>query len=157
ALQVATRFYQESPADLLAARAVIEATVAQGVAQSNVYKLQDARRSFEDALMRADALLQRVPNDEDLIFQRAEIGNRLTAEFGMLGEVDAARDIESKSVAVLDGLIARRPENVRWRNQRIKMAVSLATLLRRAARTNPALAIQVTPAFREVYRMAREN
>lgn len=157
AMQVATRFYAESPADVLAAKAMIEATVAQGTAQSNVYKLQDARKSYEDALVRSDALLKRIPGDEDLIFQRANIGNRLTAEFAMLGEVEKARDVESASIAVLDSLIARHPENVRWRNQKIKMAVSIATLLRRAARANPALAPQVIPAFREVYLMARQN
>src|SRR5581483_6258245 len=64
---------------------------------------------------------------------------------------------EGKSLAVLDPLIARHPENVRWRSQRIRMAVSMATLLRRAARTDPSLAPQVIPAFREVYKMAREN
>lgn len=156
ALKVAKSLEADSPADARASKAMIEALIAEGMASSNVNRFEDARKSFEEGLRRAETLLQRLPGEEDLLFLRADVGNRLTSVLAMLGEIGQARDTENVSIAVLDRLIAKHPENVRWRSQKIRMAASSASLLRRAARKEPALASQVTPAYREVYGMARE-
>lgn len=156
-MRVARAFYQQSPGDSLAGKAVMEATLTQGIVQSNVYRVNEARQSVEEALRWADDLRRRYPGDEELVYQRALIGNRLTGILGLLDEVEAARAAEADAIAILDPLIAKRPENVRWRNLRIRMAASSANLLRRAARRNPALAPGVDPAFRDACTLAREN
>ncbi len=157
ALRVARGFIAQSPGEVLAAKAMVEATLEVGVVQANLYQLQAALQSFKDALRCADELHHRLPADEEVSYQRAAIGNRLTAVLSMADQLPAARAAEGEATAILDSLILKHPENVRWRDLRIKMGISTAAILRRQSRQDPSLQPQVMPAFRAVYLMAEQN
>lgn len=157
ALQLARAFYEQSPKEPLAAKALIGALYTMGVVQSNMGQALAAKQNIGEGVRRADELFKQTPEDDDLAALRADAGNHLTGVLAILGEVIAARDAEAAAVAVLDGLIAKHPENVGWRNLRIKMAASTAGILRRLAVKDPSLKPQLLPAIRLAYTMAREN
>ena len=145
------------PDSALALRTAAEAAMMQGAAFSNVQRIQDAVRWMKESVRLNDEARKKIPDDTELIGQRAAAGNRYSNVLTLAGEYDLALASTNESVAILDPLMAAHPENTRWRADRIRLALGQANLLRRAARKNPALKPQATAAFRAVYMMARDN
>jgi len=156
-LRLAKLFYQQSPHDVLAEKAMIESLFIVGDAQMNVGEMRAGRDSLIESARRADELRKRLPDDEELAWRRAVIGNQLTGAYNLLGELEEARAAEAVSTGILDPLIAKHPANMRWRNQRIKMAASEAAILRKLSLKDPSLRPLVLPAVFATYKMAREN
>ena len=120
-------------------------------------RLPDSRQADEEALWRARALLAADPRNNEVAFDRVQAGHSLAVVERGLGNYPSGRDIESEAIQVLDGLLKRDPANIRWRQWRVRMQSTLATLLVKLAAANPALQPQVLPAMRMAYRLAREN
>jgi tetratricopeptide (TPR) repeat protein len=86
-----------------------------------------------------------------------QAGHSLAVVERGLGKPAEAREIEGKAIQVLDGLLMRHPDNIRWRQWRLRMQSTEATLLLKLAETNPALRPQVLPAMRLAYELAKED
>ena len=156
-LRAAQAIQKEWPDDVVAARTAVEAAMIEGIAFANIKKIQESLRYMKEAVRLSDEARSKFPQDAELAGQRAAVGNRYANLLTLSGEYDRALEEINRAVAVLDPLMLSHPENNHWRKDRIKLATGQANLLRRAARTNPALRPQVTPAFRSAYLMARDN
>jgi len=146
-----------SPQEMLAKQALVTALLAQGSALWALRKPEDARRVDEEALQRAQELLAVDPGNEDIAFARVQAGHSLAVVQRDLGNLAAGWDTESKAIQVMDGLLHRHPENVRWCKWRMRMQSTAATLLVKLALKDSSLQPQVLPAMRLAYQLAKEN
>jgi tetratricopeptide (TPR) repeat protein len=145
------------PGDPLAARTLIDATMMQGAALSNVLRIRESLNYMKEAVRLCDEAIRKFPDDPELIAQRATTGNRLIAVSSLNGDYDQALAAAQKTAEIIDPLIAAHPENIRWRADRIRLASNLAGALRNASSQRPELKPQLNGAFRDAYLMAREH
>ena len=141
----------------LAKRALVIALLDQGSVLRVMGRLPDSRQADAEALACAQALLAADPRNNEVAFDRVQAGHSLAVVERSLGNYPHGRDIESEAIQVLDGLLKREPANIRYRQWRVRMQSTLATLLVKLAAANPALQPQVLPAMRLAYRLASEN
>ena len=120
-------------------------------------KLADARGADGEALQGAEELLAADPANDDVAFERVQAGHSLAVVERGLGNFAAGWDAESKSIQVMDEMLKRHPENIRWCKWRMRMQSTAATLLVKLAEKDPALQPQVLPAMRLAYQLAKDN
>jgi len=157
ALDVAQVFRRRYPDHMLAWRSWAEANMLRGNTLFDTQQLPAALEHFQQAVRIADEARARFPNEVELVVLRVEAGNRMGNTAAALGRNEDGLRAIDETAALFDPLISGHPENPGWRDLRIKIAVSHASLIRRLARANPAFQPQVLPAFRDVYLMAKEN
>src|SRR5579862_6752143 len=105
----------QMPQEPLAARTLASALATQGNVLSTVGQNRNARQSLQEGALLSEKLLKQNPSDDELGFSRARVGHWLSNVEGTLGEYETALAEELQAQSVLDGLLARHPENFRWR------------------------------------------
>ena len=156
ALRTARAWHARSPGEPLASRALVIALSTAGNVRLSMGQAREAREVLEEALRRSDALLKQEP-DDDLAYDSARTEHWLASAVGALDGPAAALGIEKNARERMDSMLARHPENVRWRNLRIMMAASTASILRRLAEKDPSLQPQSLNASREAWTLAQAN
>ncbi len=142
---------------MLAKRALFTALLAKGSALGSTGKLADARAADGEALQRAEELLAADPGNDEVAFDRVQAGHSLAVVERGLGNYSAGWDIESKAIQVMDEMLKRHPENIRWCKWRMRMQSTAATLLLKLAEKDATLQPQVLPAMRLAYQLAKDN
>ena len=146
-----------SPRELLARRALVIALLSQGSILGVMVRLPDAHRADAEALQRAEQLFAGAPQSEDLAFDRVQAGHSLAVVERGLGHYAEGLEDERQAIEVLDAMLKRHPENIRWRKWRVRMQSTMATLLARLSEKDPTVREQVLPAMWQAYQLAREN
>ncbi len=157
ALKTARAWLAETPDDPLAAKALVTALSTSGSILNGIGKSADARDRFQEAVDRATVLYQKDPVNDDLGFVRATAGYRLANLLHVMGDSQTALDQEKHAKTVLDGMLERHPENIRWRNLRIYMLDNMGDFLGVLARQDPSLKPSILDAFQEAFRLARSD
>jgi tetratricopeptide (TPR) repeat protein len=153
----ARAWLDSSPREILAKRALVTALTAKGSALWSMGKLAEARAADAEALQRAEELLAADPGNDEGAFERVQAGHSLAVVERGLGYFAAGWDTESKAIQVMDGMLKRRPDNIRWRKWRMRMQSTAATLLLKLAEKDSTLQPQVLPSMRLAYQLAKEN
>jgi tetratricopeptide (TPR) repeat protein len=153
----ARAWLDSSPREMLAKRALVTALMAKGSALWSTGKLADARGADGEALQGAEELLSADPGNDEVAFERVQSGHSLAVVERGLGNFAAGWDTESKAIRVMDGMLKRHPENIRWCKWRMRMQSTAATLLVKLAEKDPALQPQVLPAMLLAYQLAKDN
>ena len=153
----ARAWYAKSPGDMFAGRGLVLALSTEGNILLNRGQPREARTDLEEATRSSEQLALHYPEDDEIAFDRARAGHWFASSLGSLGEAALANTEEERAKAVVDELLKRHPENFRWRNLRVRMAVSTAGFLRSLAKTDPSLQPLILSANREAYEMAQEN
>lgn len=156
AIERARAWLRSSPQEPLAKRGLVTALLARGSVFRPMGRLGDARQADEEALRLAEESLAAEPGNDDAAFDRVQAGHSLAVIERELGETAAAWDLERTATQVLDGLLLRHADNTRWRQVRMRMQSTAATLLLKLAETDPAMRPQVLPAMRLAYQLAKE-
>ena len=146
-----------APEEPLAKRALAIALLDWGSVLRIIGRLPDARDADREALERTRALAVADPRNNEIAFDRVQAGHSLAVVERDLGNYPIGWDIETEAIQLLDGMLKGDPANIRWRQWRVRMQSTLATLLVKLAASSPALAPQVFPAMRLAYQLAREN
>ncbi len=146
-----------APDEPLAKRALAIALLDWGSVLRMMSRLPDAREADAEALRATQTLVAANPRDNEIAFDRVQAGHSLAVVERELGNYSSGRDIEIAAIQVLDGMLKGDPANTRWRQWRVRMQSTLATLLIKLAATDKALEPQVFPAMRLAYQLAREN
>jgi tetratricopeptide (TPR) repeat protein len=153
----ARAWYARSPTEPFAVRAMVTTLSTEGNILLNRGQPRDARVDLEQATRLSEQLMQQNPADDEMAFDRARAGHWLASALTTLGDAAAARVEEDRAKVVMDGLLARHPDNFRWRNLRVRMAVSTSVILRTLSQSDPSLKALILPANQEAHEMAREN
>jgi len=157
AVRAARSWYAQSPREPLAKRALASALATEGNVLSTVGEPRSALKDLEEATRLSQQLSDQNPEDQELGFSRARAGHWLANVRASLGDYAAARAEEDEAKSVLDRLLARHPENFRWRQLRVQMATSTASIFRHLAQADASLKPRIMEAVREAYEMARLN
>jgi serine/threonine protein kinase len=153
----ARAWLDSSPREMLAKRALVTALLAKGSALWSTGKLADARAADGEALQRAEDLLAADPGNDEVAFDRVQAAHSLAVVERGLGNLAAGWETESKAIQVLDEMLKRHPDNIRWCKWRMRMQSTTATLLLKLAEKDSALQPQVLPAMHLAYQLAKEN
>jgi tetratricopeptide (TPR) repeat protein len=160
-LALARVWKAQSPNEPLADRALLTSLSILGSAYRYKGTYQEGRKVLVEAATLGDAMLARKPEDGDLIYDVAR-AKYLLAD-AMANTAGPAAQSEQEASALVDSLLARNPENTRWRHLRILIASSAALRLRRlGALKRPeddaaSIQAQAVERGREAYTMARVN
>jgi len=146
-----------APDDTDAQHALLDALFADSVVSGGEDKPTQYRDKLLEFVALSDKLAARSPQDDSFFYNQARTENSLIALCVSTGDLVRGRDAGLHARRILDGLIEKNPDNMTYRELRVRTVANTSQVLRTMAGDDASVKPQMVEQTRIAYEFASEN
>jgi tetratricopeptide (TPR) repeat protein len=157
AVRAARKWKNAAPLEKWADRALLEALIQQGLCLETAGHQAEAIKVTTEAVQDGARLVEQNRNDQELMYTEARVAYTLSSLLATQSDAAKALDYATQSRDLLDALLAKSPENRRWRSLRIMAVSAVASAFKLLAHNDKAMRPKALENARSAYELARED
>jgi serine/threonine protein kinase len=155
ATRAARAWWEGSPKDPAAMRALVIGSATQGGMLANLGRGEQALPYLEQADQLSEDLFKQSAADEDLLFIRVRVDFYLARVLNSINQPGKALESNQHALAILNQLLQKHPESGRWRRLKGTTLSGIARSFRQLSENDPSLRSKAIDAAREAYLYTR--